>query len=397
MTSLCDYAHPERYDTTVLERQGVGKMFPYHLDMYKEASDLYGPGSLLAWYLLISSFTLTCAFWPITTINSAGNEQRRLRRPRITADLLAIVLYAVFAATDVLIQAVALLGLENRVGVITCLRFPHLDHRSEYLDDGDVDPSTLPPLPAELPPELLEYGQKIISITGPLPICYIALVVTTAWFFTWRAFRPGATLNRTYRAREEVTWNPSPGVVRLVLAMAAYVALCLVAYHLMLGNTYASGLLGFLELCWPCWVAATCGAIIGIVILVTVAIWLVGSNMMWYIGNMLDESSAARGGEPPLDTNSIFGFLFAAFGGLSVFSCLLFLAFTMTDVSLLTDLGKPLTERGQLASLLVGVATTSYSSYDVFRVEGRRWWRNRATANAAVELTDLLAEEGRNR
>ncbi|KXJ87322.1 hypothetical protein Micbo1qcDRAFT_167681, partial [Microdochium bolleyi] len=139
MTTLCDYAHPETYDTSALERQGVGRMFPYHPPMYEKASDLYGPGSLLAWFLLITSFTLTSTFWPVTTVNrSDKDEQHKCRRPRVTADLLAIALYPIFAATDVLIQAVSLIGLEDRAAVILCLRFPNLKRRpdppGEYVD-----------------------------------------------------------------------------------------------------------------------------------------------------------------------------------------------------------------------------------------------------------------------
>ncbi|KAJ1323229.1 hypothetical protein MN608_11375 [Microdochium nivale] len=389
MNTLCEYAHPSLYDTSALERQGVGKMFPYHPAMYERTSDLYGPGSLLAWYLLISSFTLTSVFWPATIISSASDEQRRWRQPRVTADLLAISLYAIFAATDVLIQAVVTLrGLEDRATIILCLRFPNLKRRPDPLDD--VDPSTLPQLPVEMPQDLLEYGQKIVSITGPLPVCYIALAVAAAWCYGWNEYRPAR--NAMSRIQSSgVAWEPSAGVVRLVAAMVGYVTVCLTVYHFSLGDVQTSGLLASLELLWPFWVGATCGAMVGVLVVVGIMGWAACSSIAWWRGGTASGSAQVRG-QKSTDACMLLGFLFSAFGALWTLSCLIFVAYSMSDMTLLTDLAKSLTERGQLASLLVGVATTAYSAYDVFRSEGRRWRGRRALARGAGELTDLLSQ-----
>ena len=55
MTSLCNYSHPSLQLPTNLTRHPTGTLFPYNPEFYTLASGLYGPGSILAWYLLAST------------------------------------------------------------------------------------------------------------------------------------------------------------------------------------------------------------------------------------------------------------------------------------------------------------------------------------------------------
>ncbi|KXJ86563.1 hypothetical protein Micbo1qcDRAFT_208978 [Microdochium bolleyi] len=73
---LCSYLDPTRLNTTGCDRRDVGVLFPYHPDIYNEASDVYGPGGLLGWYFAIASCTLTSALRHVraTTTDSVAYE-----------------------------------------------------------------------------------------------------------------------------------------------------------------------------------------------------------------------------------------------------------------------------------------------------------------------------------
>jgi hypothetical protein len=62
MTSICNYSHPELQITEGLTRQTSGILFPYNPEFYKLASELYGPGTIYCWYLLIISVIINWLF-----------------------------------------------------------------------------------------------------------------------------------------------------------------------------------------------------------------------------------------------------------------------------------------------------------------------------------------------
>ncbi|KAJ1325291.1 hypothetical protein MN608_10003 [Microdochium nivale] len=381
VTLLCEYALPERFDTSGLVRQGVGRMFPYHPDIYTLASDYYGPGSLLGWFLLIASFTTMMVLWPIQTTDS-DNRQRRRRKPRVTTDLLALIVCAVFAATDVLVQAVSLFGLEHRAVVITCLRFPHLRQSSpNLLKDG-----TLLPMSAEMPPELVEYGQKMVAITGPLAVCYIFLAVATAWAVALHKNRPSS--QHTYSTSAGVAWEPSVWLVRLVLGAAAYVASCLLAYHLTLDDPQMSCGLAMLEFAWLFLFTITSGTLAVAVTVTGAVLWIVGSAAVWHAGTALGATTVYG---QRANVRNLLVLAVAGLGSLSAFFCMRLSTDALGNLTLLTDLGKPLVERGQLVALFVGIVTTTFSVYEVLRHKGRAWMARRARAVGAVELSELIS------
>lgn len=158
MTSICNYSHPELQMTEGLVRHGTGSLFPYNPEFYERATGLYGPRSIYCWYLMMASSIVNWASTP-------KNEQGR-RRPGVSNDFLAVVAYPAFAATDAVVQAMRSLRTEYRALALFCLRFPATDlegfatfnHTQLNLHD--------------IPPDVLDLGQRAIDITGPLTVCY---------------------------------------------------------------------------------------------------------------------------------------------------------------------------------------------------------------------------------
>ncbi|KXJ84851.1 hypothetical protein Micbo1qcDRAFT_226168 [Microdochium bolleyi] len=379
---LCNYSLQEGFDSTGLERQGVGRMFPYHPDIYAVASDFYGPGSLLGWYLLIASFITTSVLGPIE-ITGSGDRQCRRRRPRVTTDLLAVILYAVFAATDLLVQAVGLVGLENRAFVIACLRASNIMQPSPRFDDS------LPPVMDEMPPELIEYGQKMVAITGPLGVCSIFLTVITTGIFVlnhvWSS-------QRAHSTSVDVLLEPNVWVVRLVLGAAAYVVLCLLAFCISLDDYLSSWNLMTNESNWILSLLIMAGVSVAAVIFIGIVVWSVGSAAISHVGRALGVTTVYR--QRPNVNDVLLLVQSVQFLTLPTSIGLLIIP-NLVDfvprvyITPLTDLGKPLVERGQLAALLVGAITTTFSVCEVLRYEGRARRARRMQADRANELSEL--------
>ncbi|KAK0610875.1 hypothetical protein B0T14DRAFT_570805 [Immersiella caudata] len=120
---------------------------PVQPRIYERASGLYGPGTIYAW------------------------------------DLLFISVLINLATTDLLVRAIELLGVENRALGIYCLRF----HISDHIPSDDAPilsgihfPQT-PLQLSDIPPDILNAGQRLVQIIGPLTVCYGFVSVTTAF------------------------------------------------------------------------------------------------------------------------------------------------------------------------------------------------------------------------
>ncbi|KAF5662540.1 acriflavine sensitivity control acr-2 [Fusarium heterosporum] len=152
--------HPELQVTVGLVRQGAGKLFPYHPEFFDNASGLYGPGATYCWYMLLASVFFNWIF--------CRADRDGFKRPGLSSDLLGALVYPVFAATDLLVQSVRMQGMGQRALVILCLRFPETDIKIfGPFDDSEIDLS-------HIPPDVLDLGQHVVDITGPLTICYTA-------------------------------------------------------------------------------------------------------------------------------------------------------------------------------------------------------------------------------
>ncbi|KAH7028966.1 uncharacterized protein B0I36DRAFT_324791 [Microdochium trichocladiopsis] len=365
MASICDYVPPEWFDMTGRERQGVGTTFPYFPDLYNGASDYYGPGTLLAWFLLLASFTLTSLFWPITV-----QGRSKVRQPRITADLMALLFYVIFAATDLLIQTVGILGLQGRAKALLCLRYPHFKIWQSGLpqldrDDSDGDTSPLPSL-GDMSPELVEYGQRIVALTGPLAVCCLFVAVAFVWYHIWdQQCRTTTSTRQSPGGTTVVKWEPNMWLMRLVVGVIGYVLIVLSVHYINLGadGFGESCILAILEFVWPFYFTLNC--LFPLLLLVSC------STLAWGAYSCAIAAMALL--SPNTSSNTIvqparaWGFALFVGPGMTIVAVSgIYTGVTMTNATLLTDLGKPLAERGQLGSLLAGIATTTFSVYEAF-------------------------------
>jgi hypothetical protein len=119
MSSLCNYSHPELQITDGLIRQDTGRLFPYNPEFYNAATGLYGPGTIYCWYMLLISVLISWAF--------CLADEDGPKKPGLSNDLLGALAYPVFAATDLVVQSMRILGMEKRALAIFCLRNPEVD------------------------------------------------------------------------------------------------------------------------------------------------------------------------------------------------------------------------------------------------------------------------------
>ncbi|KAM0268121.1 hypothetical protein ACHAPA_005202 [Fusarium lateritium] len=156
MASLCNYSHPDPRLAQGLVHQGAGRLFPYNPEFYDNASGLYGPGAIYCWYMLLASVLASWSFYLV--------DHGSLEEPGLSSDLIGALAYPVFAATDLLVQSIRLQGMDYRALAILCLRFP----KHELDDYGPFD--TVEIDLHHIPPDILDFGQRVVNITGPLTI-----------------------------------------------------------------------------------------------------------------------------------------------------------------------------------------------------------------------------------
>ncbi|KAK4142682.1 uncharacterized protein C8A04DRAFT_29636 [Dichotomopilus funicola] len=320
METLCNYTHPDLQNTTALARQPTGTLFPYNPDFYDLASGLYGPGNICTWYFLFASVFL---HWLTGPRDADGHTH-----PGISADLIAVVAYPVFAATDLLVQGIKMIGTEDRALAIFCVRNPIVE--LEGMTDAFTQHEPLDM--AGIPEEVVHFGQRVVDITGPLAVCYIFVDVSVVL---------AISLISEDILREYIPWRPTKMVRRFLFAGYGYVSLLLVVFHFSLGDVGISFFIALYEIIQPFLNAVTFGTtlVFGGAIVVGLVTGVVG--IIRRDPAMMVDAAKVVGGMS-------IGALFPAF------------MITMTilnRVAIVPDLAVTITERDQLASLIAGILT----------------------------------------
>ncbi|KAM0347599.1 hypothetical protein ACHAPU_004611 [Fusarium lateritium] len=310
MSSLCNYSHPELQVTEGLVRQGAGKLFPYNVEFYDSASGLYGPGAIYCWYMLLASVLATWAFC------RAGRDG--FRKPGLSSDLLGALAYPVFAATDLLVQSIRMQGMGQRALAIFCLRYPETDLKIlGPFDDAEIDLN-------HVPPDILDLGQHVINITGPLTICYTAASFLSLLIILFCC---------NFDVFDIGVWRPIPWARWLIYAVWGYIFLILTIFHLSLGSLGASFFLFLYETMLPV------GLTTVYIFAFTLGILLIAAFVRLALAAVAKDST-----------------LLALPSILTVYS---------NRLSMTPDLGIRVSERDQLATLIVGVFTLALTLFDI--------------------------------
>lgn len=326
MTSICNYSHPELQIHDGLVRQQTGSLFPYNPEFYERATGLYGPGAIYCWHLLLASLLINWGFHP--------RDGDGYKRPPISSDFLAVIAFPVFAGTDALICAINLLGTEYRALAIFCIRNPETELK--YFAEFNNTQLDL----REIPPDILDLGQRVIDITGSITVCY----TFSAVFFLLILL---VFLDLTNKIR----WQPKLWVTLLSYVAYGYVCLCLIIIHLGLGDVTISFYIflyeGILPFEWSLMLGMTFLAAVGLIgytfLLVKAIIELDTKGTCAALGSL------------------IAMLLYACLPALCI------LAIYKQNIRLVPDLAVSVTERDQLATLIVGIATLMFTCYDVLR------------------------------
>ncbi|KAF5002360.1 hypothetical protein FGRMN_371 [Fusarium graminum] len=157
----------------------------------------------------------------ITAVHDYSSVADRdgFKRPGLSSDLLGALAYPVFAATDLLVQSIRMQGMHQRALVIFCLPFPETDLKTfRPFIDTEVDLSNIPP-------HILDLGQHVVDITGPLTICYTAtaFILLLAILFCC-GLKPFDIGDR----------GPTTSARLLVFAVWGFIFLILTIFHLSL-------------------------------------------------------------------------------------------------------------------------------------------------------------------
>ncbi|KAF7559923.1 hypothetical protein G7046_g4226 [Stylonectria norvegica] len=327
MTSICNYSHPELQISEGLVRQKAGTLFPYNPEFYELASGLYGPGSIYCWYLMSFSVIISWTF--------RQRDKDGYARPGISNDLLAVIAYPAFAATDAIIHAMKMLGMKHRALALFCLRFPGTEltgfakFNSTQLDLKDI------------PPDVLKLGQHVVDLTGPISVSYTFAVVCFMMILSVWIDPFGSN-----------PWKPTVWVKRLACGVYAYVFIILTVFNLSFGNLGISYFINFYESALPLEFALVfASSCFLLTLLITGSIMLAGS----FVTRDLKESVEAL---KVIGSGLFIGTLFP--GGLIV-------GMYFNGVRFVPDLAITINERDQLATLIVGIVTLGYTIYEVWR------------------------------
>lgn len=348
MASICNYSHPELQITVGLERHGGGTLFPYNPEFYELASGLYGPGTIWTWHLLFASVAVHWLAGP-----RDSNDGRT--HPGLSTDLLAVVAYPAFAATDMVIQAVRLIGTDYRALAIFCLRNPIVELNGFV--DSDAFSHTQLNLTAGIPPDILSLGQRVIEITGPLAVCYLFCAVC---FVLALSLMDGVD--------DMVPWRPTSAAKRYLFGGYVYVLLALVVFHFSLGDFGITIFISVYEGIQPFLNAMTFG----------MTLFCGGSFLMGII--YLGVSLANRDWPSALEAAKAVGssILLAAF-----FPVWMIYFTIKNQILIVPDLAVTIDERDQLAALIAGTMTLVYTMYTAIRERRER----------RRQLTDVEMEE----
>ena len=328
MTSICNYSHPESQITEGLVPHKTGSLFPYNPAFYELASGLYGPGSIYSWHLILTSVIINWTFH--------HKDRHGHTRPGISTDLLAVVAYPVFAATDALVQAVRFLGTEYRALAIFCLRFP----KTDLTGFGDFNVTQLDL--RNIPPDILSVGQHVIEITGPPSVCYTFTALLSVLIMSLLVTD----------VANIIPWRPTRAAKQLLYGGYGYVMLVLAIFHLSLGDLGISFFIGIYEAILPFEFVLMFGASI------FVLFGLVGTVVLFII-------SLSK-----MDTRGVWDALrsFASILLVGAFCPGVMIPLVyLYDLRLIPDLGVTVDARDQLAALIVGIVTLGFTLYGVWR------------------------------
>jgi hypothetical protein len=277
---------------------------------------------MCAWYLTFASVLLNWWF--------RGKGQNSHAIPGISTDLLAVVLYAVFAATDLLIQAIRFLEAKGRALAIFCVLFPVI---------GDVEPGRARVELLSIPTDILSIGQRATAISGPLKVCHMfATIMSIPLTFALLGIRD---------------IRPSRTTGHLTYLIYGYVSLILTIFHLSIGDIVYSFALWILEAyVTPLISSAMVSVFFGLPVGFCWLAWAL------YV-------SAGR------SVRSVPWWLLLIFASGALFEAVIalcsYMAFQMNFMSWIPDLGQNLTDKDQLAAMLVGILTFGFTLVSILR------------------------------
>lgn len=375
-TTLCNYTHYELQNTSGLERQGQGVLFPYNPEFYDRASGLYGPGTIIAWNMLFVSLFIN-ALLPELPDQSTGRQNYW---SGMSGELVTFVAYPMFAATDLLVHGIQLFGHENRASDLLCLRIPF--ERTTQQGVRDAKYRRHPLDLANIPPDILSLGQRVVELTGPLDVTYSSFPL--AWWIM---------LALESRAQAKAQAPKHAAATMFMGASMTYVLFLVFIFHCTLGSFSTSAfLIPFTE-------AMRLSLKIAVVMIVMADLIAVGGAMLFlgyglWIGCLWlrgDRERTAALGQGPKD-------FFSPVEGISVAVMGLFL-WVLNDKwlvgmspnsSWMPDLGVSLSEQDQLAALIAASLSLFYTLYGAVR---RRRMHPGTEVGDTVELHDSLLPE----
>ncbi|QPC67777.1 hypothetical protein HYE67_010008 [Fusarium culmorum] len=310
MASLCNYTHPELQITDGLVRQETGILFPYNPEFYNTATGLYGPGALYCWYLLLASVLM---HWFFCYVNNLT--------PDFSSDLLGALAYPVFAATDLLLQSVRMMGKDDRALAIYCLAFP---------DSPIWGPHSFSDTPLDMnniPPEVLDLGQRVIDIIGPYRVSWTAGLFLYVLLFGLR--KSGISSESKY------TSTRSPYLVMRVAL--CYILLSLIIFYFSIADPGMAWTLFF-------WEGSRQAMLIGTWVFTALLIMVLLLSMT----RLVQTLRKGRNAETKEILHSImWGFLPGAAVMAVAFGLIMYFGMTIVP-----DVAIQLTERDQLATLM---------------------------------------------
>jgi hypothetical protein len=336
MASICNYTHHELQNTDGLVPQNRGDLFPYNPEFYERASGLYGPGSVYCWYLLMVS----CALNSRTERPRSSND---VQKKGISNDLLAIIAYPVFAATDALVQAVRLIGARDRALVVFCIT----NTLHDLTGFGEFPQEQLHL--SEIPDDVLDLGQRAVDLTGPLHICQAFGVLV--FFLLGVLFREDSL--------------PSGPMEAAIVLSLLYPGVALIAIYISLGNADIAFSLAIYGAMQPIVLFLTLGG--GLMVTIEFCMFVVKLTMSIRQQDIRGRKIGCKG-----IVICIGQFCFVPVGGICLSRWALF--------RFVPDLGIALGERDQMATLIVGAVSLAFTIYDAWI----RWKQERAPTMIAL-------------
>lgn len=348
--------------TSFLSTPVGARKFPQNPEFYELASDLYGPGSFYCWYLL--------------GISAALKRDRRDNSLRVSADLYAVILYPVFAAFDLFIQTVRLWKTPGLAEAISCLQMdPFFMSREE-----EPSPELVEQLPFQVdlqnvPPEVLELGQKAIALLGPLVLCYTLTNSVVVYMYAMMG-----TGDPEEGREPTVTCSRA---VSLLEATFGFVSILLVVFHFSLDRVGTSISIWWLE------VGRQVLYMTGITMWSSV--FLVWLPVLFIVQSFKKRAKENRDSEVNKPKRWYLRVAHACLRSLTI--TLSFVAGNRFSLyKLVPDVGVSVTEKGQLFTLMGGSLALAHSFY-TFALE-RASTTEDMDVSVSEAVTLLRAEEG---